>query len=103
MAYLILDIETIPLPPIDNEVEESIAKKIQARIEKTGDDPENVESLIRSTSPFFGQVLCVGMRWLQDDGSTRDKVVCEENEEATLRTFFEVINHSSTRRQIRSL
>ena len=96
MAYLILDIETIPLPPIDNEVEEAIAKKIQARIEKTGDDPENAESLIRSTSPFFGQVLCVGMRWLQDDGSTRDKVVCEENEEATLRTFFEVINHSST-------
>ena len=96
MAYLILDIETIPLPPIDNEVEEAIAKKIQARIEKTGDAPENAESLIRSTSPFFGQVLCVGMRWLQDDGSTRDKVVCEENEEATLRTFFEVINHSST-------
>ena len=96
MAYLILDIETIPLPPIDNEVEEAIAKKIQERIEKTGDDPENAESLIRSTSPFFGQVLCVGMRWLQDDGSTRDKMACEENEEATLRTFFEVINHSST-------
>jgi len=33
---------------------------------KTGDDPENAESLIRSTSPFFGQVLC------------------EKNEEATL-------------------
>ena len=73
MAYLILDIETIPLPPIDNEVEEAIAKKIQARIEKTGDNPGNAESLIRSTSPFFGQVLCVGMRWLQDDGSTRDQ------------------------------
>ena len=49
MAYLILDIETIPLPPIDKEVEEAIAKKIQARIEKTVDDPENAESLIRST------------------------------------------------------
>jgi len=34
LAYLILDIETIPLPPIDKEVEEAIAKKIQARIEK---------------------------------------------------------------------
>ena len=42
MSHLILDIETIPLPPIDKEVEEFIAKKIQARIEKTGDDPENV-------------------------------------------------------------
>ena len=97
MAYLILDIETIPLPPIDNEVEEAIEKKYRRELKKTGDDPENTESLIRSTSPFFGQVLCVRMRWLQDDGSTRDKVVCEENEEATLRTFFEVINHSITK------
>ena len=97
MAYLILDIETVPLPPIDDEVEAVIAKKIDARIEKTGDDPENAESLIRSTSPFFGQVLCIGMRWLQDDGSSKDKVVCEENEEATLNSFFEIINHPSTR------
>jgi DNA polymerase elongation subunit (family B) len=37
------------------------------------------------------------MRWLQDDGSSKDKVVCEENEESTLRAFFEIINHSSTR------
>jgi len=28
MAYLILDIETIPLPPIDDEVELVIAKKV---------------------------------------------------------------------------
>ena len=97
MAYLILDIETIPLPPIDDEVELIIAKKVQTRIEKTGDDPENAESLIRSISPFFGQVLCIGMRWLQDDGSSKDKVVCEENEEATLRAFFEIINHPSAR------
>tara|TARA_B110001454_G_C12393070_1_gene297630 strand:+ start:64 stop:201 length:138 start_codon:yes stop_codon:yes gene_type:complete len=27
LAYLILDIETIPLSPIDNKVEEAIAKK----------------------------------------------------------------------------
>ncbi len=97
MAYLVLDIETIPRPPIDDEVEAVIAKKVEARIEKTGDDPESAESLIRSTSPFFGQVLCIGMRWLQDDGSSKDKVVCEENEESTLRAFFEIINHSSTR------
>ena len=97
MAYLILDIETVPLPPIDDEVEAVIAKKVEAQIEKTGDDPENAESLIRATSPFFCQVLCIGMRWLQDDGSSKDKVVCEENEEATLRSFFEIINHPSTR------
>ena len=97
MANLVLDIETVPRPIIDEAVEEVIAQKTQARIEKTGDNPENAESLIRSVSPFFGQVLCVGMRWLQDDGSSRDKVVCESNEEVTLQVFFDIINHPSTR------
>jgi len=97
MAYLILDIETIPRNPIDDTVEEVISQKTQARIERTGDDPQNAESLIRSTSPFFGQVLCIGMRWLQDNGQTKDKVICEENEEATLNAFFNIINHPSSR------
>lgn len=97
MAYLILDIETVPLPPIDEEVELVVAKKVESYIERTGDDPENAESLIRSTSPFFGQVLCIGMRWLQDDGSAKDKVVCEDNEQATLQAFFDIVNHPSSR------
>ena len=97
MAFLVLDIETIPRPTIDESVEEVIAQKTQARVERTGDDPENAESLIRSTSPFFGQVLCIGLRWLQDDGTSKDKVICEENEEATLNTFFNIINHSSSK------
>ena len=97
MAYLILDIETIPRPPIDDAVEAVIAQKTQARIEKTGDDPENAESLIRSTSPFFGQVLCIGIRWIGEDFTTRDRVVCEDNEENTLNKFFEIINHKSTK------
>ena len=65
MAYLILDIETIPLPPIYDELEAIIAKK--SLYIKTGDDPENAESLIRSTPPFFGQVLCIGMWHLSPD------------------------------------
>ena len=97
LAFLILDIETIPRPPIDEVVEEAVAKKVKSYIDRTGDDPENAESLIRSTSPFFGQLLCVGMRWLQSDGSSRDKLVCEDNEENTLHSFFEIINHSSTK------
>ena len=97
MAYLVLDIETIPRPLIDEVVEEAVAKKVQAYIDRTGDDPENAESLICSTSPFFGQVLCIGLRWLQDDGSSKDKVICEENEEATLNAFFNIINNSSSK------
>ena len=66
MAFLVLDIETIPRPTIDGEVDKIIGQRTQARVERTGDDPENAESLIRSTSPFFGQVLCIGLRWLQE-------------------------------------
>ena len=66
MAFLVLDIETIPRPTIDELVEKVFAQKTQARVERTGDVPENAESLIRSTSPFFGQVLCIGLRWLQE-------------------------------------
>ena len=75
MALLVLDIETIPRPTIDESVEELIAQKTQSRVERIGDDPENLESLIRSTSPFFGQVLSIGLRWLQDDGTSKDKVI----------------------------
>ena len=97
MAYLILDIETIPRPFIDDVTEETIGKKVQSHIDRTGEDPENADSLIRSTSPFFGKLLCIGLRWLQDDGSSKDKVICEKNEEATLQSFFHIINHSSSK------
>ena len=50
MAFLILDIETVPRPSIDVVVEEAVSKKVKSYIERTGDDPENAESLIRSTS-----------------------------------------------------
>ena len=86
-----------PAPLLMREMEEAISKKVKSYIERTGDDPENAESLIRSTSPFFGQVLCIGMRWLQDDGSAKDKVICGENEDSTLRAFFDIINHPSSK------
>ena len=95
MPFLILDIETVPRPSIDNEVEAEIIKKTNARVEKTGDNPENAESLIRSTSPFFGQVLCIGLRFLSDDNKQKDKVICESSEESTLQSFFEIINKTS--------
>jgi predicted PolB exonuclease-like 3'-5' exonuclease len=78
-------------------VEEVITQKTQARIERTGDSPEIAESLIRSTSPFFGQVLCIGMRWLQNNNTAKDKVICEKTEEKTLNAFFDIINHPSSR------
>ena len=57
MAFLILDIETVPRAGIDDSVESEIIKRTKARVERTGDDYEDAESLIRSTSPFFGKVF----------------------------------------------
>jgi len=95
LSFLILDIETVPRASIDEEVEIDITKRTKARVERTGDGPENAESLIRSTSPFFGQVLCMGMRFLSTDGQHKDKVICESNEESTLQAFFEIINKTA--------
>ena len=99
MAYLILYIETIPRLPIDEVVEETVAKKVQAYIDRAGDNPENANSLIRSTAPFFVSCFvleCAGFK-VQGDGSSRDKVVCEDNEENTLHSFIKIINHSNTK------
>ena len=37
------------------------------------------------------------MRWLQNDDSAKDIVICKENEDSTLRTFFDIINHPSSK------
>ena len=96
MPFLILDIETVPRASIDDVVETEIIKRAQARVDRSGDELDSAESLIRSTSPFFGKVLCIGMRFLSDDGKQKDKVICEPNEASTLNNFFEIINKIST-------
>jgi len=95
MSFLILDIETVPRPSIDDEMEIEILNKTKVRLERTGDDPENAENLIRSTSPFFGQVLCIGLRFLSDGRQQKDKIICESNEESSLQIFFEIINKTT--------
>ena len=65
MAFLILDIETLPRPSIDAAVEETISKKVKSHIERTGDDPQNVDSLIRSTHLSSAKcfvLVCAGSR-----------------------------------------
>ena len=96
MPFLILDIETVPRASIDDVVETEIIKRAQARVDRSGDELDSAESLIRSTSPFFGKVLCIGMRFLSDDGKQKDKVICEPNESSTLSNFFKIINKTST-------
>lgn len=95
MSYLILDIETVPQKGLDEVMEEEIAKRTERRIEQSGGDAEEAESLIRATSAFFGGVVCVAMRLLNNDGSHRDNIICEKDECTTLERFFDVVNHDS--------
>ena len=43
MAFLILDIETVPRASIDDAVESEIIKKTKARVERTRDEYENAD------------------------------------------------------------
>ncbi|UCH09283.1 MAG: ribonuclease H-like domain-containing protein [Fidelibacterota bacterium] len=97
MRYLIFDIETVPLPGLEPPLEQEVARRTQRELDKGDLAPDDAERLVRSISPFFGQVLAIGMRLYNDKtGETKDKVVCEETEEATLQTFFETINHTAS-------
>ena len=94
MLYFIFDIETVPLADLSAPLEEQVARRTSREVEKGRLSPEEAESLVRSVSPFFGRVLAIGMRRYDDQsGETKDKVIAEGDEEATLRSFFEIIDH----------
>ena len=98
MNYIILDIETVPNPDLVPELEPEVERKVNQRQEKSDLPAEELESLIRSTSPFFGQVLCIGLRWFNEEGDqVKDHVVCGVNEQETLQEFFRIINSPQTR------
>ncbi|MFQ6609711.1 MAG: ribonuclease H-like domain-containing protein [Fidelibacterota bacterium] len=98
MKFLILDIETIPRDDLPETLNDEVLRKTNQRIERTGDDPIEAESLIRSVSPFFGRVLCIGLKWYDNEtGEKKNKVICEATEEDTLREFAGIINHANSR------
>ncbi len=98
MRYLIFDIETVPLPELSASQEEEVRRRAERELEYGRyDQYEAAESLVRSVSPFFGQVLAIGMRLFNDESDeSKDKVICEADEAGTLRVFLETINHSAS-------
>jgi predicted PolB exonuclease-like 3'-5' exonuclease len=97
LRYLIFDIETVPLPGLDASLEQEVARRAKRELDKGDLAPDEAESLVRSVSPYFGQVLAIGMRLYNDKtDETKDKVICEGTEETTLQAFFETINHDAS-------
>lgn len=82
---------------LDAPLEQEVARRTKREVEKGDLSPPEAETLVRSVSPFFGRVLAIGMRLYHDaTGETRDKVISEATEEATLQSFFETINHAAS-------
>lgn len=79
-------------------MEAEVAKRTKKEVERGYLEPGDAETLIRSISPFLGRILTIGMRWYNEaTGETKDKVISEPTEEATLRDFLETLNHPASR------
>lgn len=98
MRYLIFDIETVPLPQLDDALNAEVEKRTQREIDRGLREHDEAESLVRSISPFFGRLLAVGMRLYNDEtNECKDKVICHQTEEDTLTEFLETVNHPASR------
>ena len=99
MKYLIFDIETCPRKDLTAVQKEDIFNKVKKKMDNNPSmAPDEIESLVCSVSPFYGQVICIGMKWYDDISNvTKDIVLCEKTEEETLNKFFNIINHDSCR------
>ena len=97
MRYLIFDIETAPLPELPEPLAAEVARRIEKEVGKGERDPDEADSFVRSISPFFGQVVAIGLRLYNDSShETKDKVIAEATEGATLQAFFDTINHPAS-------
>jgi predicted PolB exonuclease-like 3'-5' exonuclease len=97
LRYLIFDIETVPLVGLAEPLELEVARRTQRELDRGDLSAEDAESLVRSISPFLGQVLAIGMRLYNDaNGEAKDKVISEPDEAATLQAFIETINHPAS-------
>ena len=97
MRYLIFDIETIPQPELPAPVNEEVLRRTRKEVERGERSTEEAENFVRSISPFFGRVVAIGLRLYNESRSeTKDKVIAESTEKATLQAFFETINHPNS-------
>lgn len=97
MHYLFFDIETVPRSNLDDALEAEATKRAARELERGILDEAEANSLVRSVSPFLGQVIAIGMRlYNAETGEKKDKVICETDEKSTLETFLETINHGAS-------
>lgn len=90
MNTLCFDIETIPQPTTLTSIqEEELNRKLENYIFKNPSaDLEETKRLIMGTSPFFGEIVCIGLG--HDDGDFKTKALIGE-EINILQDFWKIL------------
>lgn len=93
---LCFDIETIPKQTDLNDIEkEEIEKKVTSYLQKNNLDSSNTEEytkakrLIMATSPYFGEIICIGM--YRNKNGLEDSIALIGKEKEILERFWKNI------------
>jgi 3'-5' exonuclease len=93
MDTLTLDIETIPQQTKLSEIaEEELQKKIN-RQKESDESPEELKNRVMATSPYFGEIICIGLMKTNDKGQFEKLGLIGEEKEILIKFWNIVKNH----------
>jgi len=92
MTNLVFDIETIPQrAPLSDTQSEELTKKLNNYLAKRIDtDTEEARRLLMGTSPYFGEVVCIGLGFDSANGEFKTKALIGTEEEL-LTEFWNIV------------
>jgi predicted PolB exonuclease-like 3'-5' exonuclease len=92
MKSLTFDIETIPQrAPLSEIQQEELTKKINRYMaRRPEEDEEEVKNLIMGTSPYFGEIVTIGLYFNDSDGDESTALIGDEEE--ILNRFWTILN-----------
>jgi len=81
MTELCFDIETIPQQaPLTDVQSEELDKKLKSYLSRRPDDEDQVEArrLLMGTSPYFGEIVCIGLGYESKSGYKTKALIGDE-------------------------
>jgi 3'-5' exonuclease len=94
MDTLIFDIETIPQSTLSTAQENALKTKVERATKNSTDKSEydGIRNKIMAISPFFGQIICIGVMKIKETGEEIARVL-EGDEKTMLETWWNVLKH----------
>lgn len=94
MDTLIFDIETIPQDSLTDSQEEAVNKKVERATRNIEDKSEydGIRNKIMAVSPFFGQIICIGVMKVKETGEDVSRVLTGD-EKTMLQTWWDILKH----------